>query len=126
MRGFFLAVCIAAVSPVVFSQDIIKMSIEKMQEIKGRDRWVDSVFNALTDEQRVAQLFMVAAYSNRDEKHRAILSRKETVGCLRRINEPAQTVRWDFRPDPRFGSGDHRGRFPSRCENEVPPSSVPR
>ncbi len=29
-------------------------------------RWVDSVFNSLSQEERLAQLFMVAAYSNRD------------------------------------------------------------
>ena len=32
-------------------------------------RWADSVFNSLTPDQRLAQLFMVAAYSNRDGKH---------------------------------------------------------
>jgi len=32
--------------------------------------WADSVFNTLTPEERIAQLFMVAAYSNRDHKHR--------------------------------------------------------
>lgn len=31
--------------------------------------WVDSVFNALSPEERLGQLFMVAAYSNRDENH---------------------------------------------------------
>jgi len=31
--------------------------------------WVDSVFNSLTIEQRIGQLFMVAAYSNKGEKH---------------------------------------------------------
>ncbi|OEK02412.1 glycosyl hydrolase [Roseivirga sp. 4D4] len=35
----------------------------------AQSEWVDSVFNALTPEQRIGQLFMVAAYSNRDEKH---------------------------------------------------------
>jgi len=33
------------------------------------NRWVDSVFNSLTPDQRLGQLFMVAAYSNRDLKH---------------------------------------------------------
>lgn len=28
--------------------------------------WVDSVFNSLTEEERIAQLFMIAAYSNKD------------------------------------------------------------
>src|SRR5207342_1933916 len=32
-------------------------------------RWVDSVFNSLNPDQRVAQLFMVAAYSNLPLKH---------------------------------------------------------
>ncbi|MBI3134994.1 MAG: serine hydrolase [Bacteroidetes bacterium] len=31
--------------------------------------WADSVFNSLTPDERIAQLFMVAAYSNKDEAH---------------------------------------------------------
>lgn len=31
--------------------------------------WVDSVFNSLNPEQRLGQLFMIAAFSNRDNKH---------------------------------------------------------
>ena len=31
--------------------------------------WVDSVFNSLTPDQRLGQLFMVAAYSNKDRAH---------------------------------------------------------
>ena len=31
--------------------------------------WADSVFHALTPDQRLGQLFMVASYSNRDEAH---------------------------------------------------------
>lgn len=32
-------------------------------------RWADSVFKKLTPDERIAQLFMVAAYSNKDAKH---------------------------------------------------------
>jgi len=35
----------------------------------AQQQWADSVFNALTPEERLGQLFMVAAYSNRDQKH---------------------------------------------------------
>jgi beta-glucosidase-like glycosyl hydrolase len=35
----------------------------------SEDRWVDSVFNSLTPDERIGQLFMVAAYSNKDQKH---------------------------------------------------------
>lgn len=31
--------------------------------------WADSVFNSLTEDEKIGQLFMVAAYSNRDKKH---------------------------------------------------------
>lgn len=33
------------------------------------NKWVDSVFSRLSEEQKVGQLFMVAAYSNKDAKH---------------------------------------------------------
>ncbi len=33
--------------------------------------WADSVFNTLTLDQKIGQLFMVAAYSNKDDAHRA-------------------------------------------------------
>lgn len=39
----------------------------------GKEAWVDSVFRSLTPQQRLAQLFMVAAYSNKDTKHVAEL-----------------------------------------------------
>ncbi len=47
--------------------------------------WVDSVFNALNFEERLGQLFMVAAYSNKDQKHVDEISklvREENLGGL--------------------------------------------
>ncbi|GAA0879306.1 glycoside hydrolase family 3 N-terminal domain-containing protein [Algoriphagus jejuensis] len=35
----------------------------------NQQNWVDSVFNALSFEDRLGQLFMVAAYSNKDQRH---------------------------------------------------------
>jgi len=37
--------------------------------LNSKNRWADSVFSTLSPQERIAQLFMVAAYSNRDEKH---------------------------------------------------------
>ena len=34
-----------------------------------QNNWVDSVYNAMTEQQRIGQLFMVAAYSNKSEEH---------------------------------------------------------
>lgn len=43
--------------------------IYQKTDVVAQEKWVDSVFNALSPEERLGQLFMVAAYSNRDEKH---------------------------------------------------------
>lgn len=38
-------------------------------ETTAESKWVDSVYNQLSFEEKVGQLFMVAAYSNKDEAH---------------------------------------------------------
>ena len=43
--------------------------------LKQNSKWVDSVFNTLSEEERIAQLFMVAAYSNRDSSHQREMER---------------------------------------------------
>ena len=48
-------------------------------------QWVDSIMNKLTPRQRIGQLFMVAAYSNKPESHRneiAKLIQNQQVGGL--------------------------------------------
>ena len=48
-------------------------------------QWVDSIMNLLTPEQRIAQLFMVAAYSNKPLAHRdeiAKLIKDHQIGGL--------------------------------------------
>ncbi|WP_232835057.1 glycoside hydrolase family 3 N-terminal domain-containing protein [Pleomorphovibrio marinus] len=51
----------------------------------AQQHWVDSVFNSMSFEERLGQLFMVAAYSNRDHRHREEISRlvkEEKLGGL--------------------------------------------
>lgn len=50
-----------------------------------QQHWVDSVFNSLTFEERLGQLFMVAAYSNKGPAHQEEISqliREENLGGL--------------------------------------------
>lgn len=47
-------------------------------EIQQR-QWVDSVYNSMSLDRRIGQLFMVAAYSNKNEKHVAELERLVNV-----------------------------------------------
>ncbi|MCU0430203.1 MAG: serine hydrolase [Cytophagaceae bacterium] len=39
------------------------------QTVHGPEQWADSILQQMSMEQRLGQLFMVAAYSNKDEKH---------------------------------------------------------
>ncbi len=55
------------------------------QSFPFKSKWVDSVYNALTEEQRIGQLFMVAAYSggeNYNETQIVSLLQKNQIGGL--------------------------------------------
>lgn len=56
----------------LFSQsttDNISGTYKKPEFLSVKGDWADSVFNSLTPEQRIAQLFMVAAYSTKGADH---------------------------------------------------------
>ena len=64
--------------PFVANEDPLTKGDQRQQLF-----WVDSVFNALSFEERLGQLFMVAAYSNKDQKHVdeiSALIRNENLG----------------------------------------------
>ena len=66
------------------SAEVPKDSLER-KESDLQQLWVDSVFHALTFEERLGQLFMVAAYSNKDQRHVdeiSALIQKENLGGL--------------------------------------------
>lgn len=48
---------------------VSSISFAQKNKVTPQKVWVDSVYNQMTFDERVGQLFMVAAYSNRDEKH---------------------------------------------------------
>lgn len=70
LTGVFLLCCIAffftsgRMDNAILVEDPLVASNEM-----GQMDWVDSVFQDLTLDQRLGQLFMVAAYSNKDQRH---------------------------------------------------------
>ena len=47
--------------------------------------WADSILSKLSDEEKIAQLLMVAAYSNKDDNHKTYVSeliKKYKIGGL--------------------------------------------
>lgn len=54
----------------VDSASIKKFNKRKHSRKHKRENWTDSVYKSLSPEERLGQLFMVAAWSNKDQKHR--------------------------------------------------------
>lgn len=55
----------------LFAQFVCAQQVKVFNGYKtpAEQQWVDSLYNKFTFEERVGQLFMVAAYSNKDAKH---------------------------------------------------------
>lgn len=69
IKMFFKAALLAGL-PVVMAFVTKPLATKNGPDFLNTEtRWVDSVFNSLNADQRLAQLFMVAAYSNKDMKH---------------------------------------------------------
>ncbi|MEX2594511.1 MAG: glycoside hydrolase family 3 N-terminal domain-containing protein [Anditalea sp.] len=72
---------------VLFAKDEASLSQDPLQskDANYQSQWVDSVFNSMSFEERLGQLFMVAAYSNRGNKHKedlAKLIKEQNIGGL--------------------------------------------
>ncbi len=71
------------ISHPVFSQQIINPL--DANDLEKQNRWVDSLYNQMTVQEKVGQLFMVAAYSNRDSTHTKLIDSliiKHRIGGL--------------------------------------------
>ena len=57
----------------------------KTKDSIAQDRWVDSIMRTMTIDQKIGQLFMVAAYSNKDAAHEKFIMNlitKHHIGAL--------------------------------------------
>ncbi len=52
-----------------FAQTPLPRPFNQLDEVKKASAWVDSVYNTMTLDEKIGQLLIVAAYSNRDEAH---------------------------------------------------------
>jgi beta-glucosidase-like glycosyl hydrolase/CubicO group peptidase (beta-lactamase class C family) len=67
-RALFLCILVVFFTGFYSKKRVIPLRQEP-EFVSLENRWVDSVFNSLTPQQRLGQLFMVAAWSNKDIKH---------------------------------------------------------
>ena len=45
----------------------------RTKDFEAQEIWVDSILNSMTIDEKIGQLFMVQAYSNKDEKHESFI-----------------------------------------------------
>lgn len=73
MKGLLIIILIATLQfpHDIIAQNIIAQNINPLtsKNANVQQQWVDSVYSTLTLRERIAQLFMVAAYSNRGDNH---------------------------------------------------------
>ena len=55
---------------ILFSSNATISAQNKAIFLSDSIAWADSILVSLSDEQKIAQLFMVVAYSNKDEQHK--------------------------------------------------------
>lgn len=67
MRKLFILLFISVFLQVTYSQSSNKNILEPTEN--KQVKWVDSIYNSLSFEEKVGQLFMIAAYSNKKEEH---------------------------------------------------------
>lgn len=77
MRYILLFLWVLVMTPSVCygQENLVQWSLEQLRHIQNRESWVDSVYESLSEEERIAQFFMVAAYSNKDATHEAEIER---------------------------------------------------
>ena len=68
---------------LIFGVKIQAQSLDPLRtkDAKAQEKWVDSIMGNMTVDEKIGQLFMVQAYSNKDEKHT-----KEIVDLLKKYH----------------------------------------
>src|SRR5690606_16552418 len=67
MKRFLFGIC--GIPALIFFSFIASEKKKDPDFLTLQNKWADSVFNSLSPDERLGQLFMVAAYSNKDLKH---------------------------------------------------------
>ena len=79
---------IILLSLLVLSNFVNAQNIDPLlkKDSRGQEIWVDSILKSMTVDQKIGQLFMIPAYSNRDGKHtadiEAIIQKYEVGGII--------------------------------------------
>ncbi|MDX2002943.1 MAG: glycoside hydrolase family 3 N-terminal domain-containing protein [Chitinophagales bacterium] len=70
LRYFLFLLLVFSFSvPTIAQGPLLDWTLREMQRQDAKAKWIDSVFSALSLDERIAQFYMVAAYSNKDSNH---------------------------------------------------------
>lgn len=123
-KMLFLSLLISTVSINAQHKAPVKPAFLKYENSK----WVDSVMKTLSPDERIAQLIMVAAYSNRDEEHKQelldLIKEQKIGGLIFFQGDPESQVRLmnDFQQAskvPLLGAIDAEWGLGMRLDNTI-------
>ena len=123
-KMLFLSLLLLTVSINAQKRAAVKPAFLKHENSK----WVDSVMKSLTPDERIAQLIMVAAYSNRDEQHKQdllkLIKEQHIGGLIFFQGDPESQVRLmnDFQQAskvPLLGAIDAEWGLGMRLDNTI-------
>jgi beta-glucosidase-like glycosyl hydrolase len=65
----------------------------------AQQKWTDSILSQMTMDQKIGQLFMLAAYTNKDKKHtdyiESVIKKYEIGGLIFMQGTPEEQVKWN-------------------------------
>ena len=82
MKKIIFSICTVLLTVTLYAQQLDPL---EKKDTYGQQTWVDSIMSTMTVDQKIGQLFMVQAYSNKDHKHKVSIENlinKHEVGGL--------------------------------------------
>jgi len=70
MKKIYFSICTLLFTIFIYAQQLDPL---EKKDTYGQRTWVDSIMSSMTIDQKIGQLFMVQAYSNKDSEHKAII-----------------------------------------------------
>lgn len=65
---------------ILYISTLLNAQAQQKKEFAFKNQWIDSVYNQMNDDQRIGQLFMVAAYSGGENKNEAVIDKLISAG----------------------------------------------
>ena len=97
MRYYFSLISILIFTNLAFSQNVLNPLLDK--NVQAQQKWVDSVYNAMSLKEKIGQLYMIQVFSNQDEKEKekikSLIIENQVGGIIYSLGGPVRQAKLD-------------------------------